>query len=241
MSNAASAWRHFAISSDHAQQNCGPRRLSGSSAENTCAIWPSGHSSRFRDGSQVGRSCQPCTASSPETPSIITSRTSCSVSPISAICAGFFGCERRQPQRLRTHPFGACAGFAGAAAADYQPGMPGLAVGCESGRGLVSVSEEFPTFNQEVYLPQFHFLQQLDLYFLGDNSSQSLRKPSTEFFKVSGASRDHPAASLLFVGTKLAHLGQRARETRQRPRAALGFGALPGLDMMAADDDFDLR
>jgi hypothetical protein len=45
----------------------------------------------------------------------------------------------------------------------------------------------------------------------------------------------------MFVGAQLAHLGQRARETRQRPRATFGLGALLWLDVMAADDDFDLR
>ena len=54
---------------------------------------------------------------------------------------GFFGRERRQPQRLRAHPFRAGAGLAGAAAADHQPGVPGLAVGGENGRGLMGVGE----------------------------------------------------------------------------------------------------
>jgi hypothetical protein len=45
----------------------------------------------------------------------------------------------------------------------------------------------------------------------------------------------------MFVGAQLAHLGERAREARQRAGAALGFGALRGLDVMTADDDFDLR
>ena len=45
----------------------------------------------------------------------------------------------------------------------------------------------------------------------------------------------------MFVGAQLAHLGQRARETRQRPSATFGLGALLWLDVMAADDDFDLR
>ena len=56
MSNVASAWRHLASSSHQAAANCGPRRLSGSSAENTCATAPLGHSSRRRDGIQCGRS-----------------------------------------------------------------------------------------------------------------------------------------------------------------------------------------
>jgi hypothetical protein len=45
----------------------------------------------------------------------------------------------------------------------------------------------------------------------------------------------------MFVGAQLAHLGERAREAGQRSRAAFGFGTLPRLDVMAADDHFDLR
>jgi hypothetical protein len=45
----------------------------------------------------------------------------------------------------------------------------------------------------------------------------------------------------MFVGAQLAHLGERARETCQRSRAALSLGALAGLDVMAADDHLDLR
>ena len=56
MSKVASAWRHLASSSAQAAANCGPRRLSGSSAENTCATAPFGHSSRRRDGIHAGRS-----------------------------------------------------------------------------------------------------------------------------------------------------------------------------------------
>ncbi len=40
MSKVASAWRHLASSSHQAAANCGPRRLSGSSAENACATAP---------------------------------------------------------------------------------------------------------------------------------------------------------------------------------------------------------
>ena len=59
MSKVASAWRHLASSSHQAAANCGPRRLSGSSAENACATAPFGHSSRRREGIQTGRSCAP--------------------------------------------------------------------------------------------------------------------------------------------------------------------------------------
>ena len=45
----------------------------------------------------------------------------------------------------------------------------------------------------------------------------------------------------MFVGAELAHFGERAGEARQRAGAALGFGALLRLDVMAADDHLDLR
>jgi hypothetical protein len=45
----------------------------------------------------------------------------------------------------------------------------------------------------------------------------------------------------MFVGAQLAHFGERARERSKRARAALGFGTLPGIDVMAADDHLDLR
>jgi len=45
----------------------------------------------------------------------------------------------------------------------------------------------------------------------------------------------------MFVGAQFTHLGQRAREARERPGAAFGFGAQRGLDVMTADNDFDLR
>lgn len=45
----------------------------------------------------------------------------------------------------------------------------------------------------------------------------------------------------MFVGAELAHFGECAREACQRPRPAFRFGALARLDVMAADDDFDLR
>jgi hypothetical protein len=44
----------------------------------------------------------------------------------------------------------------------------------------------------------------------------------------------------MFVGAQLAHLGERACEARQRPRAAFGFGALRRLDVVTADDHLDL-
>ncbi len=54
-------------------------------AEKACATTPLLHSRRRRDGVQVGRLSRGVSCMSPETPSIITSRTSCSLSPTSAI------------------------------------------------------------------------------------------------------------------------------------------------------------
>jgi hypothetical protein len=45
----------------------------------------------------------------------------------------------------------------------------------------------------------------------------------------------------MFVGAEFPHLGQRAREASQRPRASLGFGAPRRVDVAAADDHLDLR
>jgi hypothetical protein len=45
----------------------------------------------------------------------------------------------------------------------------------------------------------------------------------------------------MFVGAEFPHLGQRAREARQRACAAFGFGALRHLHVMTADDHLDLR
>ena len=54
-SQASSAFFHLASSSTQAASNCGPRRLSGSCAENTCAIAPFGQTSRRRVASHSGR------------------------------------------------------------------------------------------------------------------------------------------------------------------------------------------
>jgi hypothetical protein len=62
------------------------------------------HSSRLRDGCHCGRCSGGCTASRPETPSIITSRTSCSVSPTSAIRATGWHANGASPSAWqRTH------------------------------------------------------------------------------------------------------------------------------------------
>ena len=143
---------------------------------------------------------------------------------------GFFGGERRQPQRLRANPFGAGAGLAGAAAADHQPGVPGFSGWREIGRGLMSVGEDFPMLKEEVDLPQFSFPSAIQASLASsDKRSSSLSKPLTEFFDVSRSVGVILRLHSVFFGAQLAHLGERARQRRQRPRAAFGFGALRGL------------
>ena len=83
-------------SSHQAASNCGPRRLSGSSAANICAMAPLGHTSWLLGASSFGRSSGGCTDSRPETPSIMTLRTWPMVSPTSAM-----RCERRVGERRR--------------------------------------------------------------------------------------------------------------------------------------------
>ena len=56
VSQAMSGTRHLQSSSHQAASNCGPRRLSGSSAANIWAIEPLGQTSRFLDASSLGRS-----------------------------------------------------------------------------------------------------------------------------------------------------------------------------------------
>ncbi|HEV7410935.1 MAG TPA: hypothetical protein VGO01_20830 [Bradyrhizobium sp.] len=45
----------------------------------------------------------------------------------------------------------------------------------------------------------------------------------------------------MFVGAEFPHLGERAREARQRARAAFRFGAPRRVDVATPDDHFDLR
>ena len=108
---------------------------------------------------------------------------------------GFFGCERRQPKRLRAHPFRAGARLAGAAAADHQPGVPGLAVGRESGRGLVVVGEDFPVLIEVVHLPRLQVCQQVDPLFLGPFAPVA-PKAFDGVLRGLEVGRGHPAASL---------------------------------------------
>ena len=55
-------------------------------------------------------------------------------------------------QRLRTHPFGARARLAGAAAAEQEPGVPGLAAGGEDGRQLIMARRQQPIEDDAVPL-----------------------------------------------------------------------------------------
>src|SRR5690606_4515302 len=101
MSKHASASFHFATSSHHAASNCGPRKLSGSSEEKTCATAPLSHTSRLRLGSKRGRLPRE-TARMPEGPSIITSRTSPRVSPTRAMRPYLYAAKGGKP---RTNAF----------------------------------------------------------------------------------------------------------------------------------------
>jgi hypothetical protein len=70
-------------SSHQAASNCGPRRLSGSSAEKQNACAPFAHTRRLRLAWYAGRTCG--SARRPDSPSIITSRASWKVGAISAM------------------------------------------------------------------------------------------------------------------------------------------------------------
>ena len=126
MSQVSCPYFHFASSSHQAKWNCGPRKLSGSSEEKICAIAPFGQTSRRRDASKLGRNRR-AIRQMPDTPSIITSRASPSVSATSAIrnsparaCPVASPCTHSAPARvlpeprppkisqLRQSPSGAC-------------------------------------------------------------------------------------------------------------------------------------
>ena len=74
MSQASSARFHLANSSTQAASNCGPRRLSGSCAEKTCATAPLGQTNRLRPASHSGRRSGGEQAKIPLSPNTITSR-----------------------------------------------------------------------------------------------------------------------------------------------------------------------
>jgi len=87
--SVASPSRQAQNSSAQAAANCGPLRLSGSSAEKACATAPFGNTTRRRPASYTGRppaagSAQRPRLITPDGPSTITSRTSCNVGPTSA-------------------------------------------------------------------------------------------------------------------------------------------------------------
>jgi len=74
MSHASYAFFHLAISSAQAQSNWGPRRLSGSCAENICAVAPLGQTRRRRVACHSGRRSGGEQARMPLSPKTITSR-----------------------------------------------------------------------------------------------------------------------------------------------------------------------
>ena len=86
MSHAASPFCHLPISSHHAAANCGPRKRSGSSERKTpspprrSAIPAAAATAAIPAARRAA-----CGATGPDGPSIITSRASCAVSPMSAM------------------------------------------------------------------------------------------------------------------------------------------------------------
>ena len=84
MSQVSRPFFHLASSSTQAASNCGPRRLSGSCAENTCATAPFSQTSRLRVASHFGTRSGGEQARMPLSPKIITSRTCSMVSPTRA-------------------------------------------------------------------------------------------------------------------------------------------------------------
>ena len=85
LSQARSGRRHLHSSSHQAASNWGPRRLSGSSAANICAIVPLGQTSWLRETSNLRALGGGWIDSRPDRPSIITLRTWPMVSPTSAM------------------------------------------------------------------------------------------------------------------------------------------------------------
>ena len=121
ISKVASAWRHLASSSTHAAWNCGPRRLSGSSAENA---------SRHR----AVRPFQPPARGDPARPLRTPVHRENARNAFDHHLAGVVLALADQCDatvllaRDLLHPFGAGAGLARAAAAKDEPGAPGQAV-----------------------------------------------------------------------------------------------------------------
>ena len=102
----ASEYRHAASSSAHARSWLGPRRRSGSSAEYADACEPLWNVTLRFDGSYCGRWCGGNTVSRPDSPSIMTSRTSAAVAPTRAICFAvpLFTCSRTNSAPVRVLP-----------------------------------------------------------------------------------------------------------------------------------------
>ena len=136
-SNAASACRHLASSSIQAASNCGPRRLSGSSAENACATAPLLHSTRRRDGIQVGRSMQPVRGK--EAGDALDHHLAHLVLVLADQRDAPRGPVRIRPfaERRRAHPLRTGPRLAGAAAAENEPGAPRSAALRGVGRPLM--------------------------------------------------------------------------------------------------------
>ena len=107
-----------------AAENCGPRRLSGSSAEKPCAIAPL-RKSRGRATAPTPDAHRAGGPRAARTPSIITSRVSRSVSPISAM--------RAAPIRPVTHPSGAGACLPRAAPAEMSHVVQGAPLCARTG------------------------------------------------------------------------------------------------------------
>ena len=125
MSQVASACFHLASSSHQAAANCGPRRLSGSSDENAMrhrAVRPFEPPLRADPARPFVSASR--ARSSPDGPCTITSRTSASVSPTSAMRSTGAAAKPAAAERQRPHPFGAGARLARAAPAEHQPGRP---------------------------------------------------------------------------------------------------------------------
>ena len=140
-----SASRHLAISSHQAAWNCGPRKLSGSSAENAC-------------GNAAVAPFEPAAARNPFGPRATRMHREQSGDAFDHHLAHLVLALADQRDALprrsgeRAHPFGAGARLAGAAPADDEPGHPRRTVGSEFGRLLVAVREHRPVGLERVTL-----------------------------------------------------------------------------------------
>ena len=144
VSQARSGRRHLHSSSHQAASNWGPRRLSGSSAANICAIVPLGQTQlvpgdlelralgRRVDRQQAGQALDHHAAHLAD--GLADEGDAARALPADAAA----------PSGARAHPLGAGARLAGAAAAEHEPGAPGRA-GLGRGRGqLIVARPAFP-------------------------------------------------------------------------------------------------